>query len=449
MHTRARVAFAALLLAGAAEAGPVDRLGRPLHEGRDLAWYDGSTTTAPIRAGSFFAAPRKTSRTVAARGARLTAPAIRGDGTGFGFSGYTAIPVGSWPESVAIADVDGDGRKDVVLTTTFYFDDANDYHVFVFLQDANGALRAPVSFPYPDPGNSAGLAVLPGALSLSANGGSSSEIVVGTISGISRFLWRRNGPSSPVFYLGGADNTVLARIDADLDGRTDIVALPWADDAVVFRCDAFGNFPTTTTLPSSNGGWDSMDVRDLDGDGLADLVIASPQSNQGHPIDVFWHDAAGGFDAPTIVNPGSGFWYAAAGDVDGDGKGDIVASRDSNSPTWLWYMKGNGNRTFQAAMTFPSYEIPETVRIYDVNRDGRDDIVTLHGGWNEAGVYLQASDGGMGVEQLYSIPYASHYGATGLALGDINGDGCTDAAIADYNNGLVLLYGHDCAEGGG
>ena len=46
MHTRARVAFAALLLAGAAEAGPVDRFGRPLHEGRDLAWYDGSTATA-------------------------------------------------------------------------------------------------------------------------------------------------------------------------------------------------------------------------------------------------------------------------------------------------------------------------------------------------------------------------------------------------------------------
>jgi hypothetical protein len=58
---------------------------------------------------------------------------------------------------------------------------------------------------------------------------------------------------------------------------------------------------------------------------------------------------------------------------------------------------------------------------------------------------LQASDAGMNPEQLYPIPYASHYSATGLALGDINGDGCTDAVIADYNNGLVILYGHDCA----
>jgi hypothetical protein len=331
------------------------------------------------------------------------------------------------------------------MATTFYFDAANDYHVFVFLQNADGSLRPPVSFAYPETASTAGLVVLPGTLSASANAAASSEIVVGSSSGISRVLWRRSGPTSALFYLGGNDNTVLARIDADPDGQPDVVALPWSDDALVFHRDRVGNFPSTTTLPSHNGGWDSMDVADLDRDGRADLVIASPQSNDGHPIDVFWHNAAGGFDAPTVVNPGD-FWYAAAGDVNGDGKGDVVASKASNSPTCLWYAKGNGNRTFAPVMAFPSYDIPETVRVADLNRDGRDDIVTLHGGWMEAGVYLQASDGGMGAEQLYAIPYASHYEATGLALGDINGDGCTDAAIADYNNGLVVMYGSGCAE---
>ena len=49
---------------------------------------------------------------------------------------------------MAIGDVTCDGRPDVVLTTTYYFDAANDYHVFVFTQTANGLLGAPVSYPY-------------------------------------------------------------------------------------------------------------------------------------------------------------------------------------------------------------------------------------------------------------------------------------------------------------
>jgi hypothetical protein len=42
------------------------------------------------------------------------------------------------------------------------------------------------------------------------------------------------------------------------------------------------------------------------------------------------------------------------------------------------------------------------------------------------------------------IPYASHYQHRALAAGDIDSDGCTDLAVADYNYGLTLLYGRGC-----
>jgi Domain of unknown function DUF11/FG-GAP-like repeat len=74
-----------------------------------------------------------------------------------------------------------------------------------------------------------------------------------------------------------------------------------------------------------------------------------------------------------------------------------------------------------------------------VDVDGRADVVTLHGGWNRAGVYRQQSSGTLAAEELYAIPYASHYHAHGLAVGDVNGDGSPDLALADYNHGLVLL----------
>jgi hypothetical protein len=62
------------------------------------------------------------------------------------FQPYEAYWVGSWPDAVAIGDVTGDGRNDVVMTTHFYFDDANDYKLWVFAGRADGELAAPVQY---------------------------------------------------------------------------------------------------------------------------------------------------------------------------------------------------------------------------------------------------------------------------------------------------------------
>ena len=80
------------------------------------------------------------------------------------------------------------------------------------------------------------------------------------------------------------------------------------------------------------------------------------------------------------------------------------------------------------------------MEIADVTGDGRKDVIVLHGGWDAMGVYEQLPDGTLRKEELYGIPYASHYNPHGLAVGDINGDGQNDVVIADYNYGLVVLY---------
>jgi hypothetical protein len=72
--------------------------------------------------------------------------------------------------------------------------------------------------------------------------------------------------------------------------------------------------------------------------------------------------------------------------------------------------------------------------------DGRLDVVTLHGGWNSGGVYLQTSAGQLSAEKLFNLPYASSYNPQGLGLGDVNGDGTPDIVIADYNHGLLVVY---------
>ena len=60
---------------------------------------------------------------------------------------YVATSVGSSPDAVAIGDITGDGRADVVMTTWYANDPADDYRLFVFAQATTGQLAAPVSYP--------------------------------------------------------------------------------------------------------------------------------------------------------------------------------------------------------------------------------------------------------------------------------------------------------------
>lgn len=117
-----------------------------------------------------------------------------------------------------------------------------------------------------------------------------------------------------------------------------------------------------------------------------------------------------------------------------------MVSYGGNSPyARIAVFPQNGAGTLDPAQSLASYDIPEPVQVHDVNGDGLDDVVVLHGGWYKLGVYLQNPDGTLAAEELYPVPYATHYNPHGLAIGDINGDGKPDVAIADYNNGLVLL----------
>ena len=123
-----------------------------------------------------------------------------------------------------------------------------------------------------------------------------------------------------------------------------------------------------------------------------------------------------------------------------DGRNDVAATTPHNRPnsTISTFYQGPGG-VLGPPQVKAVYDIPEPIEAGDVNADGRMDLVTAHGGWNAIGTMAQQADGTLGQEILDGAPYASHYDAKGLSLGDADSRPGLDAALADYNHGLVVF----------
>jgi Big-like domain-containing protein/VCBS repeat protein/uncharacterized protein DUF3108/FG-GAP repeat protein len=354
------------------------------------------------------------------------------------FKNYVALPTGSWPEAVAIGDVNGDGRNDVVMTTSFYFDAANDYKVFVFLQNVDGTLAPPVKYATSSTYTCRAATVAIGDV----NHDGRNDVVIGdTGCGIEVFLQNGGGTLAPGVFHPSIDSHKIRIADLNNDGLLDVAGIGWGTNtASVWLQTANGALDLPVSYPVTHGGWEDLEVADVNNDGLTDIVVMSGQFYLG--IGVLTQRVGGGFNAPAYYDVANAFAGGVAiGDVNGDNANDVVVAHGGNRPSSkIGVFSQNASGTLDPIANYNSYDIPEAVEIADVTGDGRKDIIVLHGGWDAMGVYEQLPDGTLRKEELYGIPYASHYNPHGLAVGDINGDGQNDVVIADYNYGLVVLY---------
>jgi hypothetical protein len=375
----------------------------------------------------------------AAAGAAVLVSGIAG-AAGGQLQPYQAIPVGSWPAAVTIADVTGDGRSDVIMTTHFYFDAANDYRLWVFAQQSDGTLAPPVTYATAAAYNNGPYSVAAGDL----NGDGRNDVVVG-LNGLGVQVFPQvasGGLGAPTLY-STPDGRLIRLGHLDGDPYLDVAAAGWGTNTVsVLRGDGAGALQAPVQYPAQHAGYDDLEVGDVTGDGRDDIVVMSGQVYAVPNLSVLAQLPGGGFAAPAEYRVGTNVSTngIGLGDVTGDGRQDVVASYGGNRPSsYVAVFAQTAGGTLSPPVSYPSYDIPEPVEVADLTLDGRKDVVTLHGGWNAAGLYAQATSGSLGAEDLYPVPYASHYEPHGLAVGDLDGNGSPDVALADYNHGLVVL----------
>ncbi|WP_271190382.1 S8 family serine peptidase, partial [Dactylosporangium matsuzakiense] len=343
------------------------------------------------------------------------------------FQPYQSIATGSWAKAVAVGDVTGDGRNDVVLATSSYFDETNDYKLFVFAQKADGTLAAPVKYAMQSPTSRPVIALL------DANGDGRKDVALTTGAGVQIFRQTSAGALTDTGVLAGTEGAgSITAADMDADGDLDLVV----DDTAGIQLLTQGSAGAFTASSVSADRSPEVEVGDVDGDGRADVV-----GFQSFAVNVYHHTTSGWTrtDHSTTNYPWSIGGIEVA-DVTSDGKADVVATIEANSPNSVVNVfKQNATGGLDAPAVYSTIDLADSVEAADVTGDGRTDLVVAHGGYSAVSVLPQTTGGTLGTPITAFAPISNYIDPGGLAVGDINSDGRIDVVVADFNSGLILM----------
>ena len=172
----------------------------------------------------------------------------------------------------------------------------------------------------------------------------------------------------------------------------------------------------------------SIAVGDLDGDGKLDLVTANAEADS---VSVLLNQGGGSFGQHTTYRVGSYPRSVALGDLDGDGDlGMVVASADLDSVVVF----SNSGGTFSRRAAYSAGDRPESIALGDVNGDGRLDIVVANANSNDVSVLLNDGSGSFATGGAYGVGTRPRW----VRLGDVDGDGSLDV-VATALEGTVRV----------
>ena len=226
--------------------------------------------------------------------------------------------------------------------------------------------------------------------------------------------------------------------DVNADGKLDLIVANQDDNNVMILLgDGKGGFAPAPRAPFPAGNSpNDIAAGDVNGDGRVDLAFANHDTKY---VTVLLGDGKGGFTpapkSPFTVNSRPHPHGIAFGDFNGDRNLDFVIDDWGNDRVTVVFGDGKGNFA-SPGVSFAVGKMPyQKVRVADVNKDGKADIVTTNTEGSDITVLL--GDGKGGFKQAAGSPYSTSPRPFGIAIGDVNGDGIPDLAIAHYSGQLT------------
>ena len=346
--------------------------------------------------------------------------------------------VGTAPGSVEIADLNNDGKPDIVVAN----EQSN--NVTILLGDGKGGFAEAKGSPFPaghDPNDIAiGDFNRDGKLDLAFANHEQKYLTVLLGDGQGGLT---PAPNSPFAVEVRPHTHGVASGDLNGDGNLDLVTESWGNDQVaVLFGDGKGSFNTSGTfLDVGKMPYQRVRVGDINGDGKSDIITTNLE---GDNVTILLGDGKGGFkqSAGSPFPCGDSPFNFAIGDVNGDGKPDLAivnspsSTADRHGKDGLTILLGDGAGGFRmlAGSPFATGRIPNRVAIGDVNGDGVADIAVSSPDGNNITLFLMSSKG---VASSSTIAIGGK--PKGLAIRDLNGDGKADMVITNNSDNTVTV----------
>jgi hypothetical protein len=350
----------------------------------------------------------------------------------FGSSTQFPLPSTSNSQDAVIGDLNGDGFGDFVVTVG----GSND-QVFVYINLGNGTFA---STTYAVGDNPSDVAI--GDL----NGDGKPDIAVANSNATTMSILMNNGNgtfANQITYSGGAGSSNLVYIaigDLNGDGKADIATTNSGNLVSLFFNNGNGTFPVFGLFdspPRLNTGNSPKDIAigDLNGDGRGDIVVANTSDNN---LGIFLNTGNGIFTTMATAGTGSTPSSVAIGDLSGDSIADLVAINQGGGSVSVLINRGNG--TFNTHTTYSVGSTPNEAAIADFNSDGRNDIAAVDMSFSGADVHIFLNRGN-GVFPTTGTTYSVLDNSTRIATGDLNNDSKPDiVAVSNAGDKVGFVY---------
>jgi uncharacterized repeat protein (TIGR01451 family) len=338
------------------------------------------------------------------------------------------------------ADLNGDGRNDLVVSML-----VGGLAVRLNQGGGNFAAAVPVSS-----------IVLPRGFALAdLNRDGRIDIAVATETGLQVVMGAGDGTFGPAaaYQSSASDPITVTAADLDMDGDIDLIldASDSGDDLPVFRNNGTGVFAAFVDVQTTAEEPLFPVVADLNRDGRPDIAVGSGVAR----FSVLLADGAGGYQPAT----GHGstdkvYLIRGAADLDGDGNIDLVAQvfNDFGDSLHVLVLRGDGNGGFDAGTDVLAGPTAQSLRLADVNGDGRPDLVAHHPTLQTVAVQIGQAGGSFAAPVHFPAPYAIHPDSqldddgaeedfySRPSVGDLNGDGQLDIAVGDASGAIQVLF---------
>jgi hypothetical protein len=232
--------------------------------------------------------------------------------------------------------------------------------------------------------------------------------------------------------------------DLNDDGKADIITANANGNSisVLKNISAPGNLSFLQKVDFSSGPDTRKTVTgDLDGDGKPDVVAINANAGNASTMSVFLNTSNSStisFAAKTDYSTGNGTQGLAIADMNGDGKPDIITS-SGNSGFFSIFLNASTPGSFKLAprQDFTNFNHTDDVVVADIDGDKLPDIIVAESSGNSVSVYRNTSYGGnlqLGGRAAFAVAGSPYV----IKVADMNGDGKLDLILTCYSSTLML-----------